>query len=71
MTAEDNDHDHQPGVDRLTRTAPERIWLQIDTGDSDRSQPFPDDRDGISWCWESIGGAEVEYIRSDKAADES
>jgi hypothetical protein len=52
-------------VDALTPTAPERIWLQIDAGDSDRSEPYPADHDGVSWCWESIGGAEVDYVRTD------
>ena len=58
-----NDDDDES--DALTPSAPERIWLQIDAGDSDRSQPYPADHDGISWCWESVGGAEVEYVRSD------
>lgn len=51
--------------DRLTPSSPERIWLQINAEDFDRSQPYPDDHDGITWCWASIGGAEVDYIRSD------
>lgn len=58
-------YDDDQEEDRLTPTAPRRIWLQIDSGDSDRSQPYPDDYDGISWCWESIGGAEVDYVRAD------
>lgn len=57
--------DDDMDLDRLTESAPERIWLQIDAGNSDRSWPYPADHDGISWCWESIGGAEVDYIRSD------
>lgn len=60
-TTEDDDIE----IDRLTPSAPERIWLQIDAGDSDRSGPYPADHDGISWCWESVGGAEVDYLRSD------
>lgn len=55
----------EPEEDRLTPTSPERIWLQIDAGDPDRSQPFPDDHDGITWCAEPVGGAEVEYERAD------
>lgn len=52
----------------LDRTAPERIWLQVDTdGDpEDRSDTFP--RNGEqTWCEESIGGQEVEYVRADLA----
>ncbi|MEY2160453.1 MULTISPECIES: hypothetical protein [unclassified Rhodanobacter] len=52
--------------DELDRTAPPRIWLQIDTdGDNDeRSEQWPGD-DGVSWCSESIGGLELQYIRAD------
>ena len=57
--------------DRLTPTAPDRIWLQIDPADSDRSRPFPADHDGITWCAHSVGGAEVEYIRADLQGGES
>lgn len=60
-----DDDDEYIQTDRLTPSAPERIWLQIDAGDSDRSAPYPADHDGISWCWESVGGAEVDYLRSD------
>ena len=54
---------HEP--DLLTGTAPDRIWLQVDATDDDRSMPYPTDHDGVTWCWESIGGAEIGYIRSD------
>src|SRR5690606_33221488 len=55
-------------VDALTASAPERVWLQVDTdGDpDDRSALLPREAwDGLSWCWESIGGQEVTYIRED------
>lgn len=55
--------------DLLTITAPERIWLQVDTEDDDRSQAFPSDHDGVTWCQDSICGAEVEYVRADLIAD--
>ena len=51
--------------DKLTPTAPTRIWLQVDTNDDDRSLPFPEDADGVSWWKEMVGGAEVEYVRAD------
>ena len=54
-------------TDTLTTTAPERIWLQVDTSadQHDRSEPFPDDYEGVTWEAESIGGQEVEYVRAD------
>ena len=51
--------------DKLTPTAPTRIWLQVDTNDDDRSLPFPEDAEGVSWWKEMVGGAEVEYVRAD------
>lgn len=56
--------------DTLTKTAPERIWLQVDVGATgdDRSEPFPPDFDGVTWHNEELGGLEVEYVRADVAA---
>lgn len=59
--------------DKTTETAPERIWLQVDTdayADSDGNmpeadEPFPHEAEGVSWCSEQIGGLEVEYVRAD------
>ena len=50
----------------LDKTAPEIIWLQIDTlaSNDDRDELWPGD-DGVSWCSESIGGLEVQYVRAD------
>ncbi len=58
--------DYVPG--ELDRTAPPRIWLQIDTSadNSERDDKWPDP-DGVSWCWESIGGLEIQYVRADLA----
>ena len=60
--------DYTPG--ELDRTAPERIWLQIDIGAGKdyRDEPFPTDIDGVTWHNESIGGLEVQYVRADLAA---
>jgi hypothetical protein len=58
------DVDYVPG--ELDRTAPERIWLQIDTnhyGDS-RDEPWPG-ADGVTWQDESVGGLEIQYVRAD------
>jgi len=50
----------------LDNTSPEIIWLQIDTSASneDRDELWPGD-DGVTWCSESIGGLEVQYVRAD------
>ena len=45
-----------------TATAPERIWLQVSEDEYDG--PFPADHDA-TWCAESIGGTEVQYVRAD------
>ena len=55
-----------PGA--LDRSMPERIWLQIDTGglNEQRDEPLPEGCfEHVSWCWEQIGGLEVEYVRAD------
>lgn len=57
-------------VGPLDISAPERVWLQVDTdGDpEDRTQAMP--RDcwmDLTWHYESIGGQEVVYIREDIA----
>ena len=59
------------GVDVLTESAPERIWLQVDAdGDAeDRSEPIMRESWGdMTWCAEEIGGQEVAYVRADLAA---
>jgi len=58
--------EYVPG--ELDRTAPPRIWLQIDTSadNSERDDKWPEP-DGVSWFWESIGGLEIQYVRADLA----
>lgn len=55
------------GRDKTTETAPERIWLQVDTGamPDERDDTFPTDFEGVTWQDEEIGGVEVEYVRAD------
>lgn len=56
--------DYTPG--ELDRTAPERVWLQLDTdGDNQQRDETWAGRDGVTWCDESIGGLEIQYIRAD------
>lgn len=59
--------DYTPG--ELDRTAPERIWLQVDTeaDNSERDQPWPGS-DLVTWQDESMGGLEIEYVRADLTA---
>jgi len=54
----------------LDKTAPEIIWLQIDTSESnkERDELWPGD-DGVTWCSESIGGLEIQYVRADLYTD--
>ena len=53
-------------VPQAVRTAPERIWLQADINELRADDPF--ENDGVTWCAESVGGTEVEYVRADLAA---
>lgn len=60
-------------LNEMTRTAPERIWLQVSDDASERDIPFPTAMYPcpVSWCNEQIhepDGAEVEYVRADLAA---
>jgi hypothetical protein len=60
------DVDYTPG--EIDRTAPERIWLQLDTdGDNQQRDESWTGRDGVTWCDESIGGLEIQYVRADLA----
>lgn len=57
--------------DVLTESAPERIWLQVDSaGDpDDRADPIMRESwSEMTWCAEQIGGQEIEYVRADLAA---
>lgn len=62
--------DYEPG--ELDRTAPERIWLQIDTdgGKGDRNEPWPG-ADDVTWQDTEIGGLEIQYVRTDIACTQA
>lgn len=54
-------------MNKLTETAPERIWLQIsdDVTDLDcEFHTFASEAD-ITWCADSVAEAEVAYVRAD------
>lgn len=59
--------------DKTTKTAPERIWLQVDTGahPDEYGEPFPADTQEVTWSADSIGGVEVAYVRADIARRDS
>lgn len=55
---------------KLTRTAPERIWLQCSDDPHDVRSSFADCEAGeITWSRESVLAAEVEYVRADTVED--
>lgn len=61
---------YQPG--NLDRTAPPRVWLQIDTtGDNDERDDVWPGPEHVTWQDESIGGLEIEYVRADLTAPPS
>ncbi len=51
---------------KVTRTAPVRIWLQVSDDPRDCRKSFPPASDpNITWCHESVLTCEVEYVRAD------
>lgn len=55
-------------VPRLVATAPKRIYLGVFDDVGVEQQDFPEDHEGITWCTDNVGHADVEYIRADLAA---
>ncbi len=60
-----------PDCTEVTRTAPKRIWLQVSDYFGDHNEPFPTrDELGnreVTWCADSVGGTQIEYLRADLA----
>ena len=57
-----------PKPNRVTLTAPKRIWLQVSEDKNDRREPFPPFPDGdITWSAEPVLSCEVAYVRADLA----
>lgn len=50
---------------RVTLTAPKKIWLQISDEKSDRKEPFTSSCAEITWCEDSVLACEVKYVRAD------
>lgn len=58
-------------VTALTKSAPERIWLQISDDEDHHAEPFPVGVNAeITWCQDSVLACEVEYMRADIHAAE-
>lgn len=60
-----------PDCTEVTRTAPKRIWLHVSDDFGDHNEPFPTrDELGnreVTWCADSVGGTQIEYLRADLA----
>lgn len=61
-----------PDSTEVTRTAPKRIWLQVSDDYGDHNEPFPTGAElgfsEVTWCADSQGGTQVEYVRADMVA---
>lgn len=55
-----------PPIDEVTRTAPERIWLQISDDADHCAEPFPTGpKAEVTWCEDSVLACQVAYVRAD------
>ena len=55
-------------MNKLTESAPERIWLQVNPSEVVHLDDEPlDNWTDCTWCSESVGGSEVDYVRADIA----
>ncbi len=59
-------------MNKVTSTAPKKIYLQISDDASDYGETFPYPvNDNITWCQDSVMECEVAYVRADLIAKES
>lgn len=52
-------------TNRVTKTAPRRIFLQVSDDACDRKESFPEPGPDLTWCRSSCVACEVEYVRAD------
>lgn len=52
-------------TNKVTRTAPKRIWLQVSDDARDACNEFPEPSMELTWCADSVIACEVEYVRAD------
>lgn len=56
------------GEDKLTKSAPEKLWLQADAIDESRDYEITEEMlEDLTWNYEPMGGAEICYVREDLA----
>jgi hypothetical protein len=53
-------------MNKLTKTAPERIYLQVSDDHDHYNTEFVDAE--VTWCRDSVMACEVEYVRADVAS---
>ena len=51
-------------MNKVTETAPERIWIQISDETEHCDEPFPTPNEDMTWCQDSVLACEVEYVRA-------
>ena len=51
-------------MNKVTETAPKRIWIQISDEVEHCDEPFPEPNDDLTWCQNSVLDCEVEYVRA-------
>lgn len=56
-------------MDKVTSTAPKRIWLQVSDDETDCREPFPVPNESMTWCEDSVLACQVEYVRADIALE--
>jgi hypothetical protein len=52
-------------TNRVTKTAPEVIYLQVSDDSFDCDEEFPEPTEDMTWCQDSVIACEVKYIRAD------
>lgn len=51
-------------MNKVTETAPKRIWIQISDEAEHCNEPFPEPTEDTTWCCDSVLACEVEYVRA-------
>ena len=52
-------------MNKVTETAPKRIWIQISDEPEDCEESFQEPSEDMTWCQDSVLACEVEYVRAD------
>lgn len=54
-------------ANKVTRTAPRMIYLQVSDDPDDVRETFPAPSEDMTWCADSVLACEVTYLRADLA----